>query len=191
VTAIDVGHIYATDTWQGPTYEDILGFNIRECCGSTVLVSAAVHVTGWGPDGLNEAILVIIDGAPVNMNFVWQDFAVLPVGDGGDQEIGGPFALSLGDYEEAVRQAVIARDFEAMAELMQVDHTIGYWQSEGVTASPVNRPAAQQQRPDGPDHVLSAGHLQLLRSEHVLCPNVTVAMLYSGRARQAQARRCS
>ncbi len=67
----DAGYNAILGTWSG-TYSDLLGYHIRDCCGSAVKVVFALRIGGWGPAGADEAIMIIIE-KPAN-NYMGSEF---------------------------------------------------------------------------------------------------------------------
>jgi hypothetical protein len=74
----EAGYNYILGAWSN-SYQQVLGYEITTCCGSDVEVVYAVRIDGWGPDGADQAMVIIAD-TPPGGNFRWYGF------------IPGPFA---------------------------------------------------------------------------------------------------
>jgi hypothetical protein len=74
----EAGYNYILGAWDR-SYRDVLGYEVTTCCEGDVEVVYAVRIDGWGPDGDEQAMAIIVDKA-AGGGFSW--YGVIP----------GPFA---------------------------------------------------------------------------------------------------
>lgn len=93
---------------------------------------SAVFTTGWGPDGITEAFLII---SATDEGILQWDGIIFAAGELGGFD--GPHdgqVISAESFEQMLEEAITSHNYEWMAQLMDDPFDIALWQSQGYTA---------------------------------------------------------